>query len=208
MFATQARFGVHTRTVTPIPPLGVTPGTGLEPGLGLGLESRTTDDGSGRWKTEAGGWKARAERGSEKIDERRFTRDERRDERLTAERTDDASEPRLSLDASTGGSELETKDVWWGGGVEARVCASVGMASACRGPLERSGTGTGRIAIIKSVESSPGEAEAAGWSKGKNDAESSAQLRGSSLSVLGTMKICCHLGLAEATLGMMATNLL
>jgi hypothetical protein len=67
------------------------------------------------------------------------------------------------------------------------------------------------MAVIKSAESSVGEAEAAGWSKGKNgkdDAESLAQLRCSSLSVLGTMKICCHLGLAEATLGVMVTNLL
>jgi hypothetical protein len=50
--------------------------------------------------------------------ERRYERGER----LTAERTDDASEPRLSLDASTGGSELGIMDVRWGGGDE-RVCA-------------------------------------------------------------------------------------
>jgi hypothetical protein len=35
-----------------------------------------------------------------------------------------------------------------------------------------------------------------------------AQLRCSSLSVLGIMKICCHFGFAEAMVGMMVTNLL
>jgi hypothetical protein len=96
MFATQARFGVHTRTLTPRRALGVGPGPGLELGLGLGLESRTTDDGSREMEDGSHVGKGRV-------------RDEmRRDEtdRLTAERTGDASEPRLSLDASTGGSEL------------------------------------------------------------------------------------------------------